>query len=255
MTWRRYLPGRLITRLARNWSAASVCPFLPMMRPASLPSISRRMSSGGSSSSFSSKSTVQSIPMPASTSMVKSSATSARPSSTNGSAGWAGRGSAASVAAPGGGIGASASGRAPAWASPAGSCSTDTCFSLSKSRRRLLAAARRLLLHLDLPRRPLVALQVPLDEELLPDGEAAVRQHVQTEACRQKEHHEGVDARHRVHHHLLLRRVALRRHDPLLEEAHGAEDDRDDEERPPGRDEVRDEARGRAERDVVELDG
>src|SRR6185295_8071767 len=157
------------------------------------PSTSRRMSSGGSSSSFSRRSTVQSIPMPASTSMTKSRAVSARPSSSNG--GSSALGSIRSFTGATTGAGAR-------FVSSTLPLSTDTCFSLSKRGRRLAAVAFSLLAHLDRPGRVGLRLQVTFHEELLPDPEPGVREHVHAEAGGEEQHHEREHGRHHVQHHL-----------------------------------------------------
>src|SRR5580658_6073982 len=221
MMWRRGSPGRTTTRAVRYWMASRTLPFLPMMRPASGPSISMRISSGEPSPSFGATSTSTAI-------CIRS--TSVR---TNAMAFLV---CASSVASSIAGVDPAARGATAHSFNPV-SCSSDTSFSLSQRRGhrrafvlvlRWLAVRPALPLHDDVAprRRAARARKELLDRELLRDPEHAVRQHVDAEGRGQEEHHHREDAGHEPGHHLLLHRVhALLRHDPLLNNHRGTEDE------------------------------
>ncbi len=216
ITWRRFLPGRLITRLARNWSAESVCPFLPITRPGVLaldlePDLLGRIllvvleevdgAVHAHRGEHIDHEVERDIGAPV---LLELGSRGQRPAPRH---------------------------RRPPRRLPFGSFTihghvlfpfqeqAPTCRRRPESSSSRIGLRARDLRTLMPPARSVFAFEVALDEHLLPDAEPGVGQHVHAEARREEQHHHGEDAGHHVQHHLLLRRVALQRHEPLLDEA------------------------------------
>src|SRR5690606_32431141 len=69
-------------------------------------------------------------------------------------------------------------------------------------------------------------LSVPFNEQLLSNAEETVGKHVDSETGWEEQHEHREHARHEIHHHLLLSRIAaLHRHELLLQEEHATDDE------------------------------